>query len=351
MKKHLLFAALASAALVSCVNDEDGQFLNEEKAPQPITFNTPITGMNTRTVYGEMASPYSKEETFNVWGLVHTGNYTGTGWGTSDVIIDDVTVKYNATLNGWETDGHTYFWPDGKMMTFCAYSPTQAKTDVASNSGTIKCDDTGITITNFKVSDDTDKQYDLMYSEVARNKNSSPTSSTGGYNGVDLNFHHALSSVNFYVKLGSGVSSGSVKDIKVNNVKNSGTFKQGVVWNSETLLDHTQGKPKWEQGSSTQSYVVLGAEQAASSDPVHIGDDMILLPQSLSDEATITLSYKLGSNPWTEHTIQINELTAEWLMAKRYNYTIILGGSGVTQIYFAPNVIAWSNADSDVNVP
>lgn len=355
MKKHLVLAACVGVALTSCVNDEKLDVLSGSRAR--ITFSSPVSGANTRTVYGEMTKPYSKIETFQVYGLQHVGNYAGTGWDTGDLMIKDKTVKYNDTYNGWETENETYFWPADKLMTFGAYSPTQVKTDVTSNSGTITYDETGLKITGFSVADDIAKQYDLMYSEVARNKNGSPTSATGGYNGVDINFHHALSSVNIYVKLADNVSSGAIRNVKIKGVKFKADFGQNVEWDSATSgTMHTKGAPAWtNRASETKDYTVLIDEIQATNTPTRIHNtSMILLPQSFVGiaEAIIELDYKLAHNPWVNNeTVVINTLTQEWIMAKRYNYTVVIGGSGVTPIYFAPSEVDWTNADAEIKLP
>lgn len=352
MKKSLILAACVSVALASCVNDDRFEVLEKQVK---ISFSTPVSGSNTRVLYGEIEGTYPTGEKFRVFGLQHEGTYAGTGWDTQNLMINNDEVEYNLSYHGWETVGKTYFWPAGKKMTFGAYSPSDAYQDVVNNSGEITYNATGLHITKFKVNTDPGKQYDLMYSEVSKNRETSPSSSTQGYNGVDINFHHALSSVNFYVKLASNVSSGSIKNVKINNVKCVGDFNQNIVWNDQTTpSNQTLGSANWTRTDETASYVVLATEMAAGADPVRVGDDMILMPQPFEgiENATITLDYKLGHNPWVEnYTIKISSLSSYWIMGKRYNYAIVLGGSGVTPIYFAPVVNGWSNEDKEIKLP
>ena len=355
MKRFLFFATCASLTLASCVNDEKLEELSESKSL--ISFSSPVVGANSRVIAGEMSNPFNTDETFQVFGLMHekTG-YAGTGWDNADkLLIKDETVVYNPTLNAWITKDKTYFWPKDKNMTFGAYSPTQVKTAVASNSGTITYNETGLNITGFEVDPDPENQYDLMYSEVAKNKTTSPSSATGGYNGVDINFHHALSSINFYVKLDPSVTSGSIKNLKINNVKYQGNFSQNVVWNSETLSTTTLGTASWTRTDAKHSYTVYTDEvEAQTATNTKVGPNLILLPQPFADntEASVTLEYKMANNPWVSETIYLKDLTpGGWIMSKRYNYTIIIGGSGVTATYFAPNVTDWFNEDDEILLP
>lgn len=349
MKRFLFMSALASVALASCVNDEAME--NTSKASdQKITFNAPVIGGATRAVEytGEIETVYPTTENFKVYALWHTNEFTS--WkeevNKTLVYMPGVTVRYNSGFNNSENDGTggwttgneyepTYYWPKEGFLTFSAYSPADAV-------GNFSMTENGLNIKNFSVNASASNHYDLLYSDLTTNQKSNNYSDTNNtYDGVDIKFNHALSAIRFKVKTKADYSK-SVK-ITLTGIEIAGVHYQGSF---------EQNGPTWyiTDGSGYITAPYVAYPKNSESQEVKSGDaveptnhnDVILMPQGLSDNATITVKYTMqygtGNVIPQTTTVKIKELTAAWEIGKRYTYTIIFG---LDQIYFAPSVDSW----------
>ena len=353
MKRILLFAAVAGAALASCVKNESesGMTASDSK----ISFEAPVVGATTRAVEGEIVGAYPTDESFKVWGWYHEGDYPGFGTSTSwknymtDADGKPITVSYN-NVNSW-VSAKDYFWPKNGKLTFAAYSPADA-------AGTYTHTANGLQIADFTVAA-VGAQYDLMYSDRAYNRTSS-TNQYGGtasntYTGVDIVFHHALSSIVFKVGTDANYTNANntfkIKSITIKNVANAGTFTEGLTDGTTTRT------PAWTvTGTPDKEYVAFSGDFTVPADgttrqePTNAAD-LILLPQSFesNDKAIVEIKYTYGTEASDEientETFQLNHATnvQAWEPNKRYTYNIIFG---LDKIYFAPVVEAWD----DVNV-
>lgn len=356
MKRILLFATVAGVALASCVKNESesGMIASDSK----ISFEAPVVGTSTRAQAGEIGDKYPTEEDFKVWGWYHEGDYTtfddeANGWKnymTASTAGDPVVVEYDGT-SSWDS-ATDYFWPKNGKLTFAAYSPADA-------AGTYSHSAAGLKITGFTVAD-VGAQYDLMYSDRAYNRTSS-TNQYGGtadqnpYTGVDIVFHHALSSIVFKVGTDADYQAADndfkIKSITIKNVYGAGEFNEGLT---DGTTDRT---PVWTAtGDANNEYEAFSGEFAVPEDgttrqePTNAAD-LILLPQSFAtnNSAIVEITYTYGSSisGAIEHTetFQLNHATnvQAWEPNKRYTYNIIFG---LDKIYFAPVVEAWD----DVNV-
>ncbi len=355
MKRILLFAAVAGAALAGCVKNESesGLIASDSK----ISFEAPVVGATTRAQAGEIGDKYPTEENFKVWGWYHEGDYTtfgdtqNNGWKNymTDATGNPIAVSYD-NVNSW-VSATDYFWPKTGKLTFAAYSPADA-------AGTYSHTAAGLQITGFTVAA-VGEQYDLMYSDRAYNRTSS-TNQYGGtasntYTGVDIVFHHALSSIVFKAGTDANYTTANntfkIKSITIKNVANAGTF-------NETLTDGTTNRtPAWTvTGEANNSYEAFSGDFTVPNDgttreePTNAAD-LILLPQSFvgNDAAIVEIKYTYGTAASGEientETFQLNHATnvQAWEPNKRYTYNIIFG---LDKIYFAPVVEAWD----DVNV-
>lgn len=350
MKRILLFAAVAGAALASCVKNESesGMTASDSK----ISFEAPVVGTSTRAVtkYGEIVGAYPTEENFKVWGWYHEGDYTTfgdteNGWKnymTASTAGDPVVVTFNNDKS-W-VSAKDYFWPKNGKLTFAAYSPADA-------AGTYSHSAAGLQIADFTVAA-VGEQYDLMYSDRAYNRISSENQYGGTYTGVDIVFRHALSSIVFKVGTDADYQAAdndfTIKSIIIKNVYGAGEFNEGLT---DGTTDRT---PAWTAtGDANNEYVAFSGEFAVPEDgttrqePTNAAD-LILLPQSFAtnNSAIVEITYTYGStiSGAIEHTetFQLNHATnvQAWKPNKRYTYNIIFG---LDKIYFAPVVEAWDD--------
>lgn len=329
MKKFLFFAAAASVALVSCVNDE-----TMEMAPQAkkVSFDTPVMNTQTRaTKFGEIETTYPQNENFVVSAVRHTGDFSTWTAGTS--FMSKVEVTYNTDKNGWGNSTTDYYWPeDGDKLTFGAFSPT----DVAS---VASYTDKGLQLSAFTVPATLATQYDLMYSDLALNKTANETN--GGYTGVPINFNHALSSIVFNIVKDSELKeTATLTKIEVVGLANAGAFDQNIG-----------GTAQWTGTSGSATYDVFTGSQEFTTTATRAhngGADMLLLPQTLTSDAIVNITYTLNGQTYTR-PVALNNLTdassnvvGTWVMGTRYVYTISLNAN---VIYFAPKPAGWNQTD------
>lgn len=333
MKKFLFFAAAASVALVSCVNDE-----TMEMAPQAkkVSFDTPVMNTQTRaTNFGEIDNPYPTNENFVVYAVRHDGNFTT--WAAGTAFMSNVEVTYKTDKNGWGNSTTDYYWPeDGDKLTFGAFSPT----DVASAA---TYTDKGLQLSSFTVPATLATQYDLMYSDLAKDKTANETNE--GYTGVPINFNHALSSIVFNIVKDSELKeTATLTKIEVVGLANTGAFDQNIG-----------GTAKWTGTSGSETYDVFTGSQEFTTTAARAhngGADMLLLPQTLTDAAIVNITYTLNGQSYTR-PVTLNTQTdgsnvvSTWAMGTRYVYTISLNAD---VIYFAPKPADWDQTDITITL-
>ena len=344
MKKTLVFAALASVALVGCTKNVEvaNNDLNE------ITFETPVLAPATKAdeITGTTFPTYVD---FAVFAWYNASELTGTNVAAGSLYMNDVTVNYDSTKDDTTTGkgawkpASVYFWPKNGFLAFDAYSPSSV---------TATCDaTTGIAFSDFVASTSYDDQIDLLYSNRVINKQSSVEHNNDTYDGVNIPFNHALSVVRVFVKASTATDAKliKVKSVKFKNIKNQGDFSQ-AAWTPEGAdVNLVIG----EAADTTSSTAISTAEE-------QYGNNHIVLPQVFTgDSAVLEIKYYILSqgdvkpleqvatlNLASQSAVGTTNHTGSWLMGKRYNYHITFG---LNEIYFAPSITDWE--DYQVNVP
>ena len=349
MKKTLVFAALASVALVGCTKNVEvaNNDLNE------ITFDTPVLAPATKAdeITGTTFPTYVD---FAVFAWYNATELSGTDVAAGSLYMNDVRVSYDSTKDdttkgagAWKP-ASVYFWPKNGYLAFDAYSPSSV---------TATCDaTTGIAFSNFVASTSYDNQIDLLYSNRVINKQSSVEHNNDTYDGVNIPFNHALSVVRVFVKASTATDANliKVKSVKFMNIKNKGNFSQAVWTPKETNVNLVIG----DAADSTSSFAISTAEK-------QYGKNHIVLPQVFTgDSAVLEIKYDILGQGGVEALEQVAHFALsgqtavkpgsdpvdshdhEWKMGKRYNYHITFG---LNEIYFAPSITDW--VDYDVTVP
>ncbi len=380
MKKTLIISAIAAALLgTGCVSND--VFSPEEKQVE-ICFTTPVVGSMTKApVYGEIndktdPTTYPTTENFVIYGVRHPDTYDGWTSKNATTYINGGEFTYasynDATVGsgGWK-GLNTYYWPESGVLSFGGYSPASA-TKVAggesSGKGTFSYGADGLTITGFSVHPTASLQQDLMYAPRIYNKESNAGGTNTVYDGVDIAFKHALSSIQFKVQLSADYSSTFVlKSIKVDGVYYSGTFKENIADNNTAnyAIDPETGTG-WEVTTTlknTTPYVAFsGSVQLNKNtgdgainyvnrylalDGVTGQNDLILMPQELPSEAELVIEYMVNDKKESS-TVKLSDLKIkEWEMGTRYTYNITLG---YDLILVGATVENWDEED-DVNIP
>lgn len=287
---------------------------------------------------------YPKEEDFMIYAVQHDGDFAGWANATAHQ-INGTKVSYDQPVDGWApktSEGGYYYWPAGKMS-FAASSPYDLECVGATR--TYGAD--GVTIENFEVNPSAEHHFDLLYSMRTLNQTSEDMLDKADYySGIPINFKHALSSVRFSI-MNESEAVVLLKEIKVYGVKYKGTFKENLVENSSDYSASTQN-PTWtvEDDMIAEDAAYLGFEgsvvfpitaqyvaQLAAGDQDEDGEveeshQLLLMPQELTDEATVVVTYTVNGNPRTK-TAKLKEgivlksdgvTVSTWEPGTRYTY-------------------------------
>ncbi|MGN0048385.1 MAG: fimbrillin family protein [Bacteroides sp.] len=373
MKKFLFLAALASVALAGCVSDESPT-IDATPGDKPIAFNSPVLYGHTRAIFqhGEMPATYPTGESFNVYAVWSQDDFagweaTGAQWymGNTGTNKEGIKVSYNSSIDdattgsgAWEP-ATAYYWPKNGKLTFAAYSPSDAVADFSYGKD-------GLTIENFEIPGTAAEQYDLMFSKRTYNKTTSTDGTNTTYDGVDIQFQHALSSIRFMVKLKDDYTGTmiKVKKISVYNVEQKGKFEENI--NESTPGTYTPN-PQWtittDKVLAANAYIPFTGSQTVTTTATLLTDanDLILMPQVFhdgtteqNDQVNVKVEYTIQSASSSEiaqtHEQKLSAIKTEagnissWKIGKRYTYTIVFG---LDKIYFAPSVEDWENVTPD----
>lgn len=349
MKKFFFAAIAAGIALTACVTNEEEVSVGTDAK---ISFEAPLVQSATR-VTGEIGTLYDTNESFVVNAKFYQSTFTS--WATGANYMTNETVTYDDGLKAW-VSALDYYWPKQGSLTFMAYSPADHTTWKPQITGTpeeLKVD--AVTISN--------GNRDMLYSELMKNKTGADTPGANLYNGVDILFHHALSSIKFKVCLSTGLGDNTtitLKAIQLQHVHQNGNFS----WNLEEGV-----LPTWTNTNTNKEYVitpVTGANQVLTETPAFVenAQPCIMMPQTLAHGGTdgnviAVISYLItnkdaAGNKLSEilqtRTVDLSTLDygteqgVEWLPGKRYIYTV---NAGLNRITFAPVVEDWKNQEVD----
>ena len=293
MNKQLLsLTMLALVPLLSGCTAADSADASWEDGTA-VYFRTTASDM-TRAVVG---GTFTDDETFRVFATSESG---GTRQvfipddGTSNVVSYGLVIpdaSYNSAyygMRGWHTQT-PYYWNDEDTYNFYAVHPASAPNITASE---------GDNYTTVALSYEVPATagQDLLYAtKVGERRNTV---------GVALTFHHALCRVTIGKTEENGVTL-LLNSITLKNIKHSGTFNFGTAaWTADNgICDYSYGTT--------------------------LDGELLLLPQTLADNALITVSYKIlaedgsyvqgSENEWAEKDIV---LSGEWLADRTYHYSL-----------------------------
>lgn len=381
MKKRLFLAALAGLALAGCVKNEVADSVKESK---PVAFESPVLYSNVNTgtkaeYKGEIGSftyggstgtyLYPREEHFRIFAVQHEGNFNTWAEATA-CAFNGQAIAYDGSLDAWapkkQADKSYYYWPDGKMLSFAAFSPAdlqQTNKDAAPTySGT------GFVLENFVVADNPADQFDMLFSErIVDQTSSNMVNNPTYYSGIPIVFKHALTSIHFsLVKEQSVTEEVYLTGITLKNVINKGTFVENITnekayasapyWTESTaaqdVKDYVSFTGSVEFPLSVQYVSSLAEKDTDAEGENEISHPLLLLPQALSNNVQLVINYKVGDEAKTK-TVQLNQYPkgsnktpiTEWAIGTRYTYRITYGKSSEMQdiIYFSPSTEGWKD--------
>ena len=350
MKRYLFLAiCCVLLAVVACVKDEPAGYGDVK-----VSFESPMLQANVdgkAEVPGEIGTVYPMEESFRIFAVEHSGEFSS--WSSETLCaFNGSVVSYDEELNAWapkNAEGGYYYWKDGMLLSFAAVSP--ADLELPASVSPVYGND-GVTLENFQVQDSPAKQYDLLYSQISVNNSFSnmKMGSAAFYNGIPLVFKHALSAVRFSLKKDEDVSEEVVlTGIKLVDAAEKGTFKE----NAATV---TSSSPAWSVDyTAVQDYVAFSGSMVFAPQAALVGSTLLLLPQELKDALVLEVSYTVGGVAKTTEIV-LNQYPKgvagvqpidEWAIGNRYTYCLTYGKSSHMQdiIFFSPGTEGWNDAD------
>lgn len=367
---------IAFMLVLSCDTDDSSNVLVKDK--KEVCFSMPIISGITRTIcgieIGANSTHYPQEESFRVFCAKYKSDAISLSWDAFKDApeINGEIASYNNYYKGWITTT-PHFYENDVLYAFRALSPSEIKGDVT---------DDGIEIDSYKTPP-IDKQFDLMFSTAKcdiTSKDQLASYEAKQYNGVNLVFKHALSSIHFKVcispaylksikatKLDEEIKKFKINKIKIAGVYNKANFKENAtITKQEQKFVYTLGTPQWTVDETSlvetpYEFLVTEIENVphdgdspekditSLDSKNHIG---FMIPQKFSDKARIVVEWEYDEiNQIT--TIFLNNedendlVHREWNVGLRYTYNIALSKD---RIYFDPNISQQGEGAGDLNV-
>ena len=381
MKKSLVLMAMAGVALAGCVNDVADVQQQGQKAK--ISFDSPVMYGNVDSranVFGEIGEKdgytYPKAEDFQIYAVMHENAFAGWKNATS-AAFDDTSISYDKDVDGWapkDASGDYYYWEAGKMLSIAASSP--AVLDVDGCDRTYGAD--GLTISDFAVNADPNKQYDLLFStRVVNQKAANMQHGTEYYSGIPILFQHALSSVRFSLR---NTSQAVVKltGISLSGVKYKGDFKENLAEDATDYTKYdraTNVTPAWTVDNEliASPYVAFTGDLQFPSETQYIyrlvegttgntESQLLLMPQDLTENSIVTVNYTVNGKANSKDVclkglmstkfaqngdVETETAIESWEIGKRYTYRLFYSDATAKKdrIFFAPSTEGWNDVD------
>jgi hypothetical protein len=353
LRKSHIFCLLLSAALLfpGCRKDP-----MPSSSSLPIFFAAPEVAGETKALHTAMGATYNTGESFVAFAAYSTSSFDPSAPGSYIPYWDTHGLKcsYNSTFHAWTPTGN-YYWPMVGYLSFQAYSPWDAAVPSFDWQS-------GFTFANFTVPD-AGNQYDLMYTDLVANCQSSDYTIKDGnayddehdyeyaYNGVNLRFHHTLSQVEVQASSGLGSSSPIkyyVQKVVLKNAYNTGTFtSNNGAWNVNegVKTDYTILDLSGESDPEDRWKVLPGADEYPES--INTNLTLMLLPQTLNrasdpdfkedTDAYLEITYKSSTNP-SPDPVKL-PLTDIWEKGKKYTYQLVFSDN----IEFSAQITKWDD--------
>lgn len=381
MKKLFFIAAIAGAALVSCTKNELAPSATEQ---HEITFASPVTSTLTKAalVTDEV---FPTDIPFFVYADYHTKDFNTAaaadftpymnagGQGVMVEFSKATTPDDPNVLDYYWTTNKKYYWPMDGKLSFYAYSFGKSGYNTTFNAGYSYSQVNGLYIPGYTVETDLTNQVDLMLSKRATDQTKASMvegetfTPNGVYDGVQIQFNHALSAIKFAANTDKDYTTdGYTISIKSLTVKNA--YTTADLTQFAGLTKDYDASTIWSEYKTEDNYVAFTSKTAwevpyaTTATAVSSEDaDLILLPQALdhgTNDVVVEIVYTvqhddMGKGNSIEYTknfpLTVSATDNKWLAGKRYIYTIIFG---MEEIKFAPVIVAdWADVELDINVP
>ena len=322
MKKYFILLLVTAAMLSQACQDNDllYDFDNSPGNSQTIEFGNYVSGITRASRIP--GNSFVNGDKMQVYGFQTVD-------GATSQIFKDQLVS---TADGitWSYTPKKY-WNNGSVYDFYAIFPY----DVANNS--FDNTDRKFSVNDFTVADVTANQVDIMIAKQITNR--------VAQNMVNFEFNHILSNVNFYVKTATSFDTGGITSVKVLEFDVTGLYSTGDFvqsgWNGNNMFE---GAWTADNTSSYNMPMVTNVTYTINDPSEPLIEDLLLLPQTINDNAQIYVKYMLNYSDGTQavfkRTADLNKIVGakkstpgtkvtldKWDPNYRYNYTIAVDPS------------------------
>lgn len=323
----LMFAACQDNSILNAIDTEG--FASHRKGSH-IEFRNYIGGMTRASIHG---NTFASGDAMGVWGYQITNGVSEKIFNNQEVVNVDTAWTYS----------NKKLWNLGSDYVFYGMFPYSTSLYSMSN-------DNLISIADFTVVNNPEKQEDLMISE---RRNVEP------FNTVDMIFHHILSNVNMYVRVAKAsegfsmdnIESITLNSLTLNNVKNTGSYTQ-TGWASDNSAVGTWSVPATSPVMTIANNTSTVITESASL----LIKDYLMMPQQLFEtvkkpnDVTVDVTFRVAYTDGTASTISKNgvrltgltgnsisgtSIVSNWEPNYRYNYTMIFNPTLTTRIWDA----------------
>ena len=233
---------------------------------------------------------------FKVWG------WYGESTGNIDKNVFNGTI---IKAPNWTYDGGAQYWIPG--MTYNFYGVYPASYGSCTNSGVI-------TVEDF----DCSEAVDLM-TATARGLSGDATPI------VAMQFKHQLSKVNIVATVEGGNC--TVTSATFSGMVTKGSYSSSAGWTSTITGSFTNSEPK-----------------VLDTTGIDLLDDLLLIPQAVTDQFKITVSYTLDGVQMSQEITLPNSIS-QWDAGQSYKYTLTFKGNN---IIFTVNVASWNSSTGGI---
>lgn len=281
-----------------------------------------------------------KDHSFGLSAICYTGEWPGEGekneWTTN--FAHNLEVKCDGQ-GTWKSKKPLY-WVGSGNIKFFAYSPYSAlEADSSGNADSSEsseegaadagdatpsvihsgADAQGVPTLAYTVPTDVTEQIDLMYATADCGGNGTGDVLNGA---VNLKFKHALTAVT--IKNGKKMLAGTVKSIEISGVHGSGIYPIGTEeWKTTDKAECTFSIDEETILDAEEDDIMTGSD--TDLNPDDDGYTFMMIPQTLSDDATLTISFTDNlTNTDRTLTAKLKDFTKDgiWEIGKQYTYSI-----------------------------
>ena len=370
MKKYFFIAVAAVVALAACTKNEikTPETKGREISYKAVNAKNTVSKAIINTTYYAPTDP-----AFGIWGLYQETNWatnkSNNVWiGGSASAATQITYAKDAEnttgSEAWRNAASVDYWPLTGSLVFMGYSPY---TNVSSKAAISVADSKAtLTVTDFQTTTGSWVD-DLMWSDAVEKAANDTNydkdgSGTTTYDGVPVVFHHALSQIAIYAKTDKDYAT---KDYTFTITALSMTIddKATLTVKDDPTSDATV---TWGEPATDATRTVLSAASPALTDSfVKQGEAFLVIPQNLSGNDILTITYQVVHNGVTStatKTINLykgeTDLTdgnhdddnlASFAKNTKYNLNLVFS---MDEIRYSPSVADWEGpAEVEYEVP